>query len=29
MTRKQLWVANGCVLWLSMRRTMRLWLRLI
>jgi len=22
-----LWVANGSALWLSMRRTMRLWLR--
>jgi hypothetical protein len=27
-TRRQLWVANGCVLWLNMWRTTRLWSRL-
>jgi len=28
-TRRQLWVANGSVLWLNIWRTMRLWSRLI
>jgi hypothetical protein len=26
-TRRRLWVANGCALWLSMGRTTRLWIR--